>query len=526
MQTVECQTTHPCVQSYFRLELQAHNLPSLDTYGTRQYNGEPSSSKLQTLDKQMLCTQEGVKALQGGTYFQKNIAERVSDHVLLNFKGLQDGTNLEEAQQERSQTKLSCYKTVNVDSVPPSTQGQHTFAQSMYDASIQQHYMIHDQNLKIAGNTFLSQQTVENADIQASFYKIQLLEQEGHSEMDSSNAQSPRHIMWRGRAPDASSKKTGLIALSQFRKLLLVREHLLSSQLNIAETRVQTLSSTGLGGKTALLAQTWDLIKSQEFIITRFFLILWTILARFIYLQLLDIVRQREHRNHTKHTRKYFRRNWRRELQRQHLENCGGRQNDNLTNGFDDQIRSKISFPQFDSQRTTQTLSSIRRGGSTLQIQGNALQDTTLTNIFHGNNESNPSGGEKDMGSANNQLLGRYSPITPGFDDPKTSNNSFDENIRSIRSDNLVQEMRAGTETRDSVLRMDLEFSNNGTIQAERSKINELGFAVEFRKINLEYLHDSSQISDSDNWNFKFSQNTVQGGFPLSDAPIFNTNMS
>ncbi|KAA6326392.1 MAG: hypothetical protein EZS28_053955, partial [Streblomastix strix] len=36
--------------------------------------------------------------------------------------------------------------------------------------------------------------------------------------------------------------------------------------------------------------------------------------------------------------------------------------------------------------------------------------------------------------------------------------------------------------------------------------------------------HDSSKISGSDNWNFKFSQNTVQGGFSLSDAPIFSTN--
>ncbi|KAA6378487.1 MAG: hypothetical protein EZS28_025985, partial [Streblomastix strix] len=138
--------------------------PSLDTNGTRQQNGEPSSSKFQTLDSLMLSTQDGGKKLQGGTYFQGGIAERVSDHVLLNSKSLQDGTNLEEAQQKRSQTELSSYETMNVDSVPPSTQGQHAFTQSMYDASSQQHDMIHDQNLISAGNTFLSQQTMENVD--------------------------------------------------------------------------------------------------------------------------------------------------------------------------------------------------------------------------------------------------------------------------------------------------------------------------------------------------------------------------
>ncbi|KAA6368147.1 MAG: hypothetical protein EZS28_036326 [Streblomastix strix] len=112
----------------------------------------------------MFSTKDGGKSLQGGTYFQENIAERVSDHVLLNSKSLQDGTNLEEAQQKRTQPVLSSYETMNVDSVPPSTQWYHAFTQSMYDASSQQHDMIHDQNLIIAGKTFLSQQTMENVD--------------------------------------------------------------------------------------------------------------------------------------------------------------------------------------------------------------------------------------------------------------------------------------------------------------------------------------------------------------------------
>ncbi|KAA6402324.1 MAG: hypothetical protein EZS28_002144 [Streblomastix strix] len=103
-----------------------------------------------------------------------------------------------------------------------------------------------------------------NQIFQAPQFKVHLLEQEGHSAMDSSNARSPHHIMWRGRAPDASSKKTGQFALSQFRKLLLEWEHLFSSQRNIIERRDQMLSSTGMGGKTARFAQTWDLIKAQQ----------------------------------------------------------------------------------------------------------------------------------------------------------------------------------------------------------------------------------------------------------------------
>ncbi|KAA6379977.1 MAG: hypothetical protein EZS28_024499 [Streblomastix strix] len=130
------------------------------------------------------------------------------------------------------------------------------------------------------------------------------------------------------------------------------------------------------------------------------------------------------------------------------------------------------------------------------------------------------------MGSANNQLFGRYSPITPGLIDLETTNNPFDGNIRTVWSNNLAQEMRAGTETGDSVHRLDLEFSNNGTIYAGRQKSNESGFAEEIGKNNFGQSHDLSQIPGSNNWNFKFSQNTVQGGFPLSDAPIHNTNMS
>ncbi|KAA6395769.1 MAG: hypothetical protein EZS28_008701 [Streblomastix strix] len=96
--------------------------PSLDSNGTRQQKGESLSSKFQTLGRQKLNTQGEGNTLQGGTYFQGDIAERVSDHVLLNSKSLQDGTNLEEAQQKRSQTELSSYKTINVDFVPPIIQ--------------------------------------------------------------------------------------------------------------------------------------------------------------------------------------------------------------------------------------------------------------------------------------------------------------------------------------------------------------------------------------------------------------------
>ncbi|KAA6378488.1 MAG: hypothetical protein EZS28_025986, partial [Streblomastix strix] len=204
----------------------------------------------------------------------------------------------------------------------------------------------------------------------------------------------------------------------------------------------------------------------------------------------------------------------------------GERQNDNLTTGLVDQTRPEVSFPPSDSLRTTQTLSSIRSGGSVLQVQGNALWDPTLADILYRSNESNPNGGEKDMGSANNQLFGRYSPTTPGLIDLETTNNPFDGNIRTVWSNNLAQEMRAGTEIGDSVLRLDLEFSNNGTVHAGRSKVDELRFTQEIGKDNFGQSYDQSQISGSNNWNFKFSQNTVQGGFPLSDAPIYSTNMS
>ncbi|KAA6358234.1 MAG: hypothetical protein EZS28_046239, partial [Streblomastix strix] len=116
--------------------------------------------------------------------------------------------------------------------------------------------------------------------------------------------------------------------------------------------------------------------------------------------------------------------------------------------------------------------------------------------------------------------------ITPGLMDLETTNNPFDGNIRTVWSNNLAQEMRAGTETGDSVLRLDLEFSNNGTVYVGRSKVDELRFTQEIGKDNFGQSYDSSQISGSNNWNFKFSQNTVQGGFSLSDAFIYSTNMS
>ncbi|KAA6364057.1 MAG: hypothetical protein EZS28_040416, partial [Streblomastix strix] len=188
--------------------------------------------------------------------------------------------------------------------------------------------------------------------------------------------------------------------------------------------------------------------------------------------------------------------------------------------------RPEVSFPPSDSLRTTQTLSSIRSGGSVLQVQGNALWDPTLANILYRSNESNPNGGEKDMGFTNNQLLGRYSPITPGLSDLETANNPFDGNIRTVWSNNLAQEVRTGTETGVGILRMDLELGNDGVIYAGRSKIDELGFTQEISKDNFGQSYNQSKISGSDNQNFKFSQNTVQGSFPLSDALILSTDTS
>ncbi|KAA6364274.1 MAG: hypothetical protein EZS28_040199, partial [Streblomastix strix] len=132
----------------------------------------------------------------------------------------------------------------------------------------------------------------------------------------------------------------------------------------------------------------------------------------------------------------------------------------------------------------------------------------------------------KDMGFTNNQLLGRYSPITPGLNDLEATNNPFDGNIRTVWSNNLAQEVRTGTETGVGILRMDLELGNNGIIYAGRSKIDELGFTQEISKDNFGQSYDQSKISGSDNWNFKFSQNTVQGGFPLSDALMLSTDTS
>ncbi|KAA6353841.1 MAG: hypothetical protein EZS28_050633 [Streblomastix strix] len=116
------------------------------------------------------------------------------------------------------------------------------------------------------------------------------------------------------------------------------------------------------------------------------------------------------------------------------FSNAGNRgcQNDNLTNVLVNQVRPEVSFPPSDSLRTTQSLSSIRSGGSVLQVQGNALCDSTLANILYKSNESNPNGGEKDMGFTNNQLFGRYSPITSGLSDLETANNPFDGNIRTV----------------------------------------------------------------------------------------------
>ncbi|KAA6357031.1 MAG: hypothetical protein EZS28_047442, partial [Streblomastix strix] len=155
-------SNHPTLRlKQFSLVSISSQLPlSLDTNGTRQLNGRSSSSILQTLDRQMLSTQDGGNTLQGGTYFQG------------------DGTNLGEAQQKRSQTKLFSYQTVNVDYVPPSTQGQHVFTLQIYDANSQQHDMIHDQNLITAGNTFLSQQTMEIVDFSCTLLQGSLVGKE------------------------------------------------------------------------------------------------------------------------------------------------------------------------------------------------------------------------------------------------------------------------------------------------------------------------------------------------------------
>ncbi|KAA6397811.1 MAG: hypothetical protein EZS28_006658 [Streblomastix strix] len=72
--------------------------------------------------------------------------------------------NLQEEYQKISQTELSSYETMNVDSILPSTQGQHAFIQSIQSASIQKRDIIYDQNLITAKNTFLNKQTMENAD--------------------------------------------------------------------------------------------------------------------------------------------------------------------------------------------------------------------------------------------------------------------------------------------------------------------------------------------------------------------------
>ncbi|KAA6401072.1 MAG: hypothetical protein EZS28_003393 [Streblomastix strix] len=202
----------------------------------------------------------------------------------------------------------------------------------------------------------------------------------------------------------------------------------------------------------------------------------------------------------------------------------GGCQNDNFTNGLDDQTRPKTSIPPFDSHRTTQTISSIRSGENVQQILGNALKNPTLTKIFHGDNELNLSRSQKDMGFVNNKFLGRYSPITLRLDDPESTNNSFDRNIRKVWSDNLVQEMRAGTETRDNVLKFGLEFSNNGTIYAERQKINELGFTEEISKNNFSTNMNSERTRMVLNDEITDASTARDGMFPPALHPIFRTN--
>ncbi|KAA6356084.1 MAG: hypothetical protein EZS28_048388, partial [Streblomastix strix] len=104
----------------------------------------------------------------------------------------------------------------------------------------------------------------------------------------------------------------------------------------------------------------------------------------------------------------------------------GPSQNNNLTNGLNDQTRSEINILQSDSLRATETFTSIRSIRSEQQIQGKALWNPTFTNILHRSNEPNPKRSEKDIVFANNQLLGRYPPITPGLIDHETTNNSFD----------------------------------------------------------------------------------------------------
>ncbi|KAA6376330.1 MAG: hypothetical protein EZS28_028142 [Streblomastix strix] len=177
----------------------------------------------------------------------------------------------------------------------------------------------------------------------------------------------------------------------------------------------------------------------------------------------------------------------------------GGCQNDNLTNGLVNQVRPEVSFPPSDSLRTTQTFSNIRSGGNVQLIQGNAFWNPTFTNIFHRGNEQNPSGSVNDIGFANNQLLGLYSPITPGLIDLETTNNLFDGNIRTVWSNNLVHEVRTGTETGVVILKMDLELGNNGIIYADGSVVNNPVVIQVISKDNFEQPYYTSKISGSDN---------------------------
>ncbi|KAA6374224.1 MAG: hypothetical protein EZS28_030248, partial [Streblomastix strix] len=297
---------------------------------------------------------------------------------------------------------------------------------------------------------------------QTRFYKDHLLDQKRHSAFDSSNTRSPHHIMWRRRLMMHRAKKTGRFALFLFRNLLLEKEHLLSSELNIAETRDQTLSSSGIGGKTALIAQIGDLIKSREFIMTGLFLQTPRTnkaYKKIFQMELIEIIIETASEKLVKCWNLTFLVPKQDNGQRKVMD--ASQLNDEILLlhyqmlGVKDvkmiiqlmncmtKLDLKIKIAPIESLRTSKSLSSIRSGMYAIDIWEYRLNDLETTNF------------------------------------------SFEGIIRTVQSDNLAQEMRAGTEIRDKVLRLDLELSNNGTLYAERSKINEPKLAQEINKDNF-----------------------------------------
>ncbi|KAA6393459.1 MAG: hypothetical protein EZS28_011015 [Streblomastix strix] len=108
------------------------------------------------------------------------------------------------------------------------------------------------------------------------------------------------------------------------------------------------------------------------------------------------------------------------------------------------------------------------------------------------------------MEFANNQLFGLYTLSTLALNDSQLINDTFNGYIGTVCSDNLNQGKWDGSETRD---------------------INDPGVTQITIQKNFEQSNNSNQTLRSDNWNSKISQNTVRGGFPLSDAPGCSINI-